>query len=424
MGKTAKKESAKEVRPHLQLVIPLAEVVRRELREFVIAKGMEALTAMLEQDRIALCGPAYARAQGATRRAGSAPGRLVMGGRRVTVKRPRVRDAEGEVELPSWQQMSAEDPLEERALEQMVLGVATRKYKRSLEPLPEEIDESGTSKSAVSRRFKAATEKQLKQVLNADLTELAIAAVLIDGIHVDDHVVLIALGIDEQGKKHLLGLWEGATENSRVCGALLDNLTKRGFNTQRSTLFVIDGSAALRKAIVAVFDGRAIFQRCQVHKRRNVLDHLPKELHTSAGKAIRDAYRSPSPAAAKSRLQALANQLEADHPGAATSLREGLDDTLTVKAMKLPLALERTLSTTNPIENLNGGIRDLTHRVKRWRGGGMILRWLAAAVLEHSKGFRRLRGHKGMPALIAALRKNDLAIDGPDAAVAHATEVA
>ncbi len=281
MGKSAKKELTKEVHQHLQLVVPLAEVVRRELREFVITKGMEALSAMLGQDRAALCGPAYSRGQGAARRAGSAPGRLVMGGRRVTVKRPRVRDAAGEIELPAWQELSAEDPLEERALEQMVLGVATRKYKRSLEPMPEEIDESGTSKSAVSRRFKAATEKQLASVLEANLSELAIAAVLIDGIHVDEHVVLIALGIDEQGKKHLLGLWEGASENSRVCGALLDSLTRRGLNTQRSTLFVIDGSAALRKAITAVFDGRALFQRCQVHKRRNVLDHLPKELYTS-----------------------------------------------------------------------------------------------------------------------------------------------
>ncbi len=146
--------------------------------------------------------------------------------------------------------------------------------------------------------------------------------------------------------------------------------------------------------------------------------------YTSVGKAMHDAYHSSSSAAAKSRLQALANQLDADHPGAASSLREGLDDTLTVKAMKLPAALERTLSTTNPIENLNGGIRDITHRVKRWRSGMMIMRWVAAAVIEHAKGFRRLRGHKGMPVLVAALRNNDLTIDGPNTAVADATAVA
>ena len=186
-------------------------------------------------------------------------------------------------------------------------------------------------------------------------------------------------------------------------------------------MFVIDGSPALRKAIRTVFDGRALIQRCQVHKRKNVMDHLPDELHASVGKAIRDAYRSASAKAAKKRLQALANQLEADHPCAASSLREGLDDTLTVKAWDLNAGLERTLSTTNAIENVNGGIRRVTRWVKRWRDGKMILRWTAAALLEHAKGFRRLRGYKGMPVLVAALRRNDARLDGE---IDHAAEVA
>ena len=423
MSKSAKKKRSKKVpsSPCLQLVVPLADVVRHELREFVIAKGMEALAVMLEQDRVALCGEAYDRGQGAARRAGSAPGRLVMGGRRVTVRRPRIRDDDGEVELPSWRELAAEDPLTDRATEQMLVGVSTRKYARSLEPLPGDVSECGTTRSPVSRRFKAATEKQLAKLLDSDLSERRLVAVMIDGIHIDDRVVLIALGVDEEARKHVLGLWQGATENSSVCKSLLNNLIARGLNAQRSLLFVIDGSPALRKAIRTVFDGRAMIQRCQVHKRKNVIDHLPEDLHASVGKAIRDAYRSASAKAAKKRLQALANQLEADHPCAASSLREGLDDTLTVKAFGLPSCLERTLATTNAIENVNGGIRRVTRRVKRWRDGKMILRWTAAALLEHAKGFRRLRGYKGMPKLIAALRANDARLDGP---IDHAAEVA
>lgn len=422
MKKTAKKRRSKKAPVALRLVSPLAEIVRRDLREFVIRKGTEALAELLEQDRVALCGPAYGRSSKTSkRRAGSAPGRLVMGGRRVTVPRPRVRDDDGEVSLPSWGELANEDPLDERAVEQMVLGVSTRKYRRSLEDLPSEVTESGTSRSAVSRRFKAMTQKKLEALLSSDLSNVPLVAMLIDGIHVEDHVVLIAIGIDRSGVKHVLGLWEGATEHSRVCMALLNNLVERGVDSQRSLLFVIDGSAALRKAIRKVFGGRGIIQRCQVHKRRNVLDHLPKEMHPSVGKAIRDAYKSPSPVAAKKRLQALAAQLENEHPGAAASLREGLEETLTVKGMKLPKNLERTLSTTNPIENLNGGVRDMIRRVKRWRGGKMILRWVGAAVLERSRGFRRVRGCKGMPGLLLVLQRNDNSIDSD---LDHVAEVA
>ena len=167
------------------------------------------------------------------------------------------------------------------------------------------------------------------------------------------------------------------------------------------------GSAALAKAIRKVFGGYAIIQRCQVHKVNNVRDHLPKQMHQSVGKAMRDAYRAPSAAAAKTRLRALQKQLEVEHPGAAASLREGLDETLTVKTIGLSKSLERTLSTTNPIENLNGGVRDATRRVKRWRGGSMILRWVGAAVLERQTTFRRLRGYRDMPTLVAFLRRND-----------------
>jgi len=221
MKKSAKKKPTKKAPsdPTLQMVVPLAEFMRLELRDFVFAKGMEALALMLEEDRVALCGPAYGRKVGGAKRAGSAPGRLVMGGRRVTVRKPRVRDEQGEVELPSWSQLAAEDPLTERATEQMLIGVSTRKYARSLEGTSDDVVESGTSRSPVSRRFKAATAKQLAKLLESELSEVPLVAVMLDGIYVDDRVVLVAIGVDEDAKKHILGLWEGATENTSVCRA-------------------------------------------------------------------------------------------------------------------------------------------------------------------------------------------------------------
>ena len=243
MKKSAKERTRREepiTRGHLQLVVPLAVMLRRELREFVVSKGTEALGLLLEEERRELCGRAYAR--GPTdrpHRAGSTNGELVMGGRKVKVRRPRARQDGSEVTLPSWAEFSGEDPLAERALEQMVLGVSTRKYRRSLEEVPEDLCERSTSKSAVSRRFKARTEKQLEAWFRRSLADLSLTAIMIDGLHVDDHIVLLALGIDEGGHKHILGLWEGATESKAVCQALLRDLLSRGLDADRAYLFVI-----------------------------------------------------------------------------------------------------------------------------------------------------------------------------------------
>jgi transposase-like protein len=234
---------------------------------------------------------------------------------------------------------------------------------------------------------------------------------MIDGIHIDDNVILVALGIDSTGKKAVLGFHQGATENARACKDLLANLQERGLPMERTTLVVIDGSKALRKAIGDVFGDRAVVQRCQVHKRRNVVDHLPESKRKSIGTSISQAYRSTTVATAKRRLLNLARALETEHPSAAASLREGLDETLTVMGFKLPAALARSLATTNPIENIQGGIRRVCRRVARWRGGSMILRWVGAALVEHSRGFRRLRGHSGMAKLVQILRARDAPID-------------
>lgn len=383
--------------------------VRATLHDAIVSAGMSVLGAMLEEERARLCGPRYEHQPGRrATRSGHADGELAVGGRRMRVRRPRVRSVDGEeVTLETWERFSAADPLTPRAVEQMVLGVSTRKYIRSIEPAPPGFKTRGTSKSAVSRRFVAATREKLAEMMSRDLGQIALCAIMIDGIHVGEHLVLVALGIDDKAIKHPLGLYEGATENSTACGGLLSDLEARGVRTDRAMLFVIDGSKALTKAIRAKFGARALIQRCQVHKKRNIEDHLPDEMKRNAGRTISAAYQSGDAPRARRMLEGLARQLERKHPSAAASLREGLDETLTVMRFGLPDGLARTLSTTNPIEFLNGRIRKTTHNVAKWDGGEMVLRWLAVALIEASKTFRKLRGHAGMPKLVAALRAHD-----------------
>jgi len=307
--------------------------------------------------------------------------------------------------------LQREDPLEERALEQMLVGVSTRNYERSLEPLGAGFIESSMDKSSVSRRFALKTEAQLEAALKKPLTDTDWAAVFIDGLHFADHVVIVVLGVDSSGKKHLLGLREGSTENATLCKELLSDLVERGLPADRALLFVIDGGKGLRKAILEVFGQHEVVQRCQVHKKRNVLDQIPEAKKASVRATMSQAYDASSYEAALTQLKNLVRVLAKDHPGAAASLREGLEETLTVKRLGISGALERTLRTTNPAESLNEGMRRVARRVKRWRNGGMVLRWAAAAALEAQRGFRRLKGHKSMPMLIAALRKHDAELD-------------
>ena len=410
MKKIAKRTASREVEigsPQLTL----RELVRADLREFVASAGMAALRAVLEQERTEVCGPRYAHLPGRqARRAGSAPGELILGGRRVQARRPRARSTAGqEIPLPSWSAFSAEDPLEERALEQMLVGVSTRRYHRSLEGLPDDVAARGTSKSAVSRRFVAATERQMDEWLGRDLSQLDLVVLMLDGIHIEDHVLLVALGVDGVGDKHVLGVREGATENAAACTALLTDLRERGLPTDRPILAVIDGSKALARSVRDVFGTKAFIQRCQVHKARNVLDQLPDVLRASVRQAMRDAYGCGDAVRAEKMLTNLARRLRTEHPGAAASLDEGLAETLTVMRMKLPKKLERQLSTTNAIENLMGAVRRLGGRVKRWRGGQMILRWTVAAVADAAKRFRRIKGaREGMAALVRALAAHDV----------------
>lgn len=398
-----------------QLKLALGQLIKETLYETVLVSGLAYVMEVLEAERAQVCGLRYRHAEERSAyRSGHVRSSLVLGGRRVSVNRPRVRTtAEEEVVLPSWAAWSAEDPLEERAIEQMLVGVSTRKYRRSLEELPEGIVSRGTSRSAVSRRFVRGTAKKVTDLLERDLSGLDLKVLMLDGVHyIGEHVVVAAVGADGEGKKHGLGLWEGATENKATCTALLESLVARGLRTDRTLLVVIDGSKALYRAVRAVFGKRALIQRCREHKKRNVLDALPQNKRESVKRALNAAFTTEDPERAKRMLENLARSLEEQHPGAAASLREGLEELLTVKRLGLSGSLlERTLSSTNVIENLIGQVRQLSGRVKRWRSGRMILRWSAAGVLEAERGFRRLKGYREMGQLVAALHKHDTTLD-------------
>jgi len=392
---------------HLPLVELLVDT-RTELFELAMRSGLRVFTAMLEEDRTAICGPRYAhQPDRVASRAGTVASEVVLGGRKVAIQRPRVRTAAGEVALPTFQMMAQTDPLDRRVVEQMLVGVATRQYARSLEPLGDDVRSRGTSKSAVSRRFVAKTQAQLETWQAAPLEDLDLVGLLLDGVHVGEHCLIVALGVAADGHKHALGIWEGSTENAAVCQSLLSNLQSRGLRTDRSLLVLLDGSKALRKAVRDTFGAVALVQRCQIHKLRNILDHLPDRQRPWVKAIVQRAYRGTDVATATRLLQDLARRLDTGHPGAAESVREGLEETLTIVALGLSDALRRSFSTTNAVESLIGRTRRVKRNVKRWRGGQMVVRWVAAGVLEAVKGFRRLKGHKEMPKLIAALRARD-----------------
>lgn len=331
---------------------------------------------------------------------------MVLGGRRVPVRRPRVRATDGSGELPveAYEAFNSADLLESIALERMMAKLSTRRYAAGLEPVGSEVEarSKSTSKSAVSRRFKARTETALAELMSADLSGLDIVALMVDGVHFAGHCCVVALGIDIEGTKVPLGLVEGDTENATVVKDLLADLRDRGLDVTRPTLVVIDGAKALASAVNAVFD-HPVIQRCQLHKIRNVESKLPKALAATVTKKMRAAYHDTDPLQAEATLEALAKSLERSHPGAAGSLREGLVETLTVSRIGVPPTLARTLRSTNAIESMIGICRDHSSNVKRWRDGNMAMRWCAAGMGEAAKQFRRVNGHLHLRTLRTAL---------------------
>lgn len=395
------------VQRHLPLVDLLIDT-RAELLELVVRSGLKVLETMLEEDRTAVCGPRYAhQAAREVGRTGTTKSSVVLGGRKVTISRPRVRSDAGEISLPTFESMAAVDPLNRRIVEQMLVGVATRQYARSLEPLPPMVATRGTSKSSVSRRFVAKTAAQVAAWQSATLEGLDLVALFIDGVVFSEHCLVVGLGIDVTGEKHPLGIWDGSTENATVCQGLLRNLQSRGLRTDRSILVILDGSKALRTAVTHTFAEAALVQRCQVHKTRNILEYLPEQQRSWVHAILRRAYGHADLPKARRLLEDLARRLEDDFPSAAASVREGLEETLTVVGLPISDRLRRSLATTNPIESLISRARHVHRNVKRWRNGKMMIRWMTAAVAEAAKGFRRVKGCKDLPALVTALRSRD-----------------
>jgi transposase-like protein len=371
----------------------------------VLAEGFQGVMQILEQEREALCGPTrFWQPSRQAYRYGFDEGRLVLGGRTVKVPKPRVRSTEGrELELPSWRHFAEEDPLRERVVRQILAGVSTRNYGDSLEDLPDRLQAGMTSSSSVSRRFVAVTRHRMKEFLSRSLTALDLPVILIDGTGFGEHLLVIALGIDTTGRKHVLGVVEGTTESEEVCKSLLRDLIERGLKVERARLFVLDGGKGVRRAVRTTFGEWGLVQRCQIHKLRNILEHLPEHRRTWVRAAIRKAWAEETPAKAKRKLLHLAEQLESDHPGAAASIREGIEETLTLIRLGVRGSLHKTLSSTNAIENLIGRVKKVSRNVKRWRGGSMVLRWAATGLIESQRKFRRIKGHREMSQLVAAL---------------------
>jgi putative transposase len=385
----------------------LAANLKEGLLALAVGAGLQVMQALIDESVTAVAGPKGRHDPNRVAvRHGSEAGAVTLGGRRVGVRRPRVRtvDKATEVAVGAYDLFASTELLGELALERMMAKLSTRRYRAGLEPVGAvvEADARSTSRSAVSRRFVTMTERALGELMGAELAELDLVAIMIDGVHFAGHLCVVALGINADGTKVPLGLVEGSTENTTVVTDLLTNLRDRGLDVTCPVLVVIDGAKALTAAVRAVFD-RPLIQRCQLHKIRNVEARLPDALGSSVAKKMRAAYRDPSPLVGQADLEALARDLERSHPGAAGSLREGLIETFTVSRLGVPPALARTLRSTNAIESMIEICRDHSTNVKRWRDGQMVLRWCAAGMVEAAKQFRRVNGYLHLPALRVAL---------------------
>src|SRR4051812_36676374 len=385
---------------------------------------MQVLAAMMEDDVTAACGPRGKHdPQRSATRHGRERGSVALGGRRVAIERPRMRAVDGSGELPvaSYELFSSTEVLGRMALERMLAGLSTRRYPVGLEPVGTRTEQAATStsRSAVSRRFVTATQTALAALLGAGLSGLDLVALMVDGVHFGEHTCVVALGIDIDGTKHPLSVVEGSTENTTLVTELIVGLRERGLDVTRPILVVLDGSKALRRAVLDVFD-RPVLARCQLHKIRNVQDKLPQKVRQVVAARMRRAYHADSALAAEAELTALANELDRAHPGAAASLREGMAETLTVLRLGLPPTLARTFRSTNAVESMISICRDHAGNVKRWRDGQMALRWCAAGMAEAGKQFRRVNGHLHLPKLRAAL---DAEIAGTVAPAMHDEQV-
>ncbi len=388
----------------------VASAAREGLLAMSVAAGLAVMRAMFDAEITAACGPRgkHDPDRAATRH-GIEKGSVVLGGRRVPVRRPRARTGDGhEVPLATYRLFASEDQLTAVVMERMLAGLATRRHVAAAEPVGQAVQEaaSATSRSAVSRRFIAQTKTALGELLARDLSTLDIKVLMIDGEHIAEHCCVVALAITADGTKVPVGLWEGATENKTVARHLLADLVGRGLDATDGLLVVIDGAKALSAAVTAVFGASAAIQRCTVHKRRNVAEHLPEDQRDWVDAKLVRALHNPDAAAGLRDAKALAAALERKHPGAAASLREGLPELFTVARLGITGALAKTLTSSNPIESMISIARTTNRNVTRWRDGQMVLRWTAAGMLNAQRSFRRVKGYKQMPHLVAALHRH------------------
>ena len=341
-------------------------------------------------------------------RHGTERGSVTLGGRRVSVNRPRARTVDGhEVPLNSYDHFAAEDMLTQVVMERMLAGVATRRHAHVSEPVGQAAGtQKSTSKSAVSRRFVRQTETALGELMARDLSGEDIKVLMLDGEHLAERCVVVALAITADGTKKPVGLWDGSTENKTVVRALLADLVDRGLKFDDGLLIVLDGAKALSAAVREVFGAKALIQRCTLHKRRNVAEHLPDKDKDWVDAKLVKAFGHADPDQGLRNAKHLAAQLEKSHPGAAASLREGLEEMFTVARLGIDGRLAKTLTTSNPVESMISIARTTNRNVTRWRDGQMVLRWTAAGMLNAERSFRRIKGHKQMPQLVKALHRH------------------
>ena len=388
----------------------VAVAAREGLLAMSVAVGFRVMAEMMEEELTAKVGAKHTKMAGRTAsRHGSAPGSVVLGGRRVKVDRPRARTTAGaEVALDTYTTFADDDLLADVVMERMLAGLATRRHKAANEPVGEAVEAAAgsTSKSSVSRRFVAKTKVALEQLMSRDLGELEVAVLMVDGVHFAEHCCVVALAITTDGTKIPVGLWLGDTENKTVVTALLADLADRGLSAAGGLLVVIDGAKALAAAVNKVFGDQAVVQRCTLHKRRNVTDHLPEGERGWVDARLAKAFNHADATAGLRSAKDLARQLETRWPDAAASLREGLEDMFTVRRLGVGDRLARTLTSTNPIESMISIGRSTTRNVKRWRDGTMVKRWAAAGMLNAERSFRRVKGCNDMPTLVAALARH------------------
>ena len=398
-------EMAAEGNPAVQMVLPMAEMVgwlRKGVGELVRQAGLQLMSLLMDEEVRELAGErSRPQPERTANRWGKERGYCVVMGQKVPIERPRVRTTEDkEVRLGSYEMFHRGEPLSETVWEKLMLGLSTRRYGQAVREFTEAY---GLEKSAVSEHFIEASRVKLKDLMERRLNKLQLCALLIDATPFEGQQMIVALGIGQDGRKTILGIRQGATENATVVGELLGDLMNRGLDFSTPRLYVLDGGKALHAAVKKYAGESAPIQRCQVHKRRNVLDHLTDEQKPAVARKLNAAYALEEYAAAREALNGLHHQLMHLNPSAARSLGEGLEETLTVHRLHVPQQLRLTLASTNVIESAFSIVERVCLNVKRWHSGDQRERWVGSGLLVAEKQFRRIKGHKQLPLLLREL---------------------